>query len=80
MGSSIMRFFNADGDGTCLWYCPVTQTTPIPRHGDTVTLGSDIEYAGFVTNVALWYRKDGHAIADIDIKPIHHDYESGETT
>nr|DAH60857.1 MAG TPA: hypothetical protein [Caudoviricetes sp.] len=74
----IMRFFNADGDGTCLWQCPITPTTPIPRHGDEVTCGSDIEYEGFVTNVALWYRKDGYAMADIAIKPILHDYEAGE--
>lgn len=75
---SIVRFFNADGDGTCLWQRPITPTTPIPRHGDEVALGSDIEYEGFVTNVALWYREDGGTIADIDIKPIQHDYEAGE--
>ena len=57
--NSTMRFFNADGDGTCLWQCPITTTTPIPRHGDEVTLGEDIQYEGFVTNVALWYSEDG---------------------
>lgn len=75
---SIMRFFNADGDGTCLWQCHITPTTPIPRHGDEVTLGEDIEYEGFVTNVALWYSEDGDTMADIAIKTIHHDYEAGE--
>lgn len=75
---SIMRFFNADGDGTCLWHCPITPTTPIPRHGDEVTLGSDIEYEGFVTNVSLWYSEDGDTMADIAIKPIQYDYEAGE--
>lgn len=76
--NSIMRFFNADGDGTCLLHCPITPTTPLPRHGDEVTLGCDIEYEGFVTNVALWYREDGGRIADIAIKPIQHNYEAGE--
>ena len=75
---SIMRFFSANGDGTCLWHCPITPTTPIPRHGDEVTLGCDIEYEGFVTNVSLWYRENGRTIADIDIKPIQHNYEAGE--
>ena len=77
--NNTMRFFNADGDGTCLWLCPITPTTPIPRHGDEVTLGEDIEYEGFVTNVALWYNEDGNTVADITIKTIHHDYEAGET-
>lgn len=75
----LMRFFNADSNnGTCLWHCPITPTTPIPRHGDEVTLGCDIEYEGFVTNVSLWYSEDGGTIADIAIKPIQHDYEAGE--
>lgn len=76
--NSVMRFFNADGDGTCLWQCPITHTTPVPRHGDEVTLGEDIEYEGFVTNVTLWYSEDGGAMVDIAIKPILHDYEAGE--
>lgn len=76
--NSTMRFFNADGDGTCLWQCPITPTTPLPRHGDEVTLGEDIEYEGFVTNVALWYSEDGDTMADITIKTILHDYEAGE--
>lgn len=76
--NSTMRFFNADGDGTYLWQCPITPTTPIPHHGDEVTLGEDIEYEGFVTNVALWYSEDGDTMADIAIKTIIHDYEAGE--
>lgn len=76
---SIMRFFNADWNGACLWQCPIMPTTPIPRHGDEVTLGEDVEYHGFVTNVMLWYSEDGDTMADIAIKPILHDYQAGET-
>lgn len=76
--NSTLRFFNADGDSTCLWHCPITPTTPIPRYGDEVTLGADIDYIGFVTGVNLWSNKEGRTMADITIKPVRHDYEAGE--
>ena len=57
--SSTMRFFDvAQGDDAeALWIQSLDSNTPIPRTGDEVLLGGDLdfEYVGHVAHLRYWY-------------------------
>lgn len=65
--ATTMRFFDiAQGqDAECIWARQCDCNTPIPRHGDEVVLGDDVDYIGHVTHVNYWYVNDSETYIEV---------------
>lgn len=52
-----MRFLDVTqgDDAEALWIQFLDSNTPIPRPGDEVLLGADLEYVGHVAHLSYWY-------------------------